>query len=88
MRSSASAIVRGDKAFATMANFAGQVMMSFAAPHSAASTIRLAARVPSMLITGIDPAMANQVNSSRCRPLNQALKGDPVHIRPGHTVVM
>ena len=37
--------------------------------------------------TGIESETANQVNSSRWRPLNQALNGDPVRIMPGQTVV-
>jgi hypothetical protein len=38
-------------------------------------------------ISGSESAIANQANSSRCCPLNHALNGEPVRIRPGQTVV-
>ena len=37
--------------------------------------------------TAANRTIANQANSSRCRPLNQALNGEPVRISPGVTVV-
>ena len=46
-----------------------------------------AARPESIDISGIESDTANHVNSSRWRPLNQALNGEPVRIMPGHTVV-
>ena len=52
-----------------------------------ASTICRAARSASIESAGIESRSVNQVNSSRCRPLNQALNGEPVRIRPGETVV-
>jgi hypothetical protein len=82
-----SATASGTAAFAMIAIRAGHVMTSSASPCRQASTICLAARSALIVSTGIEFATVNHVNSSRNRPLNQALKGEPVHIRLGHTVV-
>ena len=37
--------------------------------------------------SGSESPMLNQAYSARCLPLNEALRGLPVRIRPGHTVV-
>ena len=41
----------------------------------------------SIVAIGMESAMTNQANSARWLPLNQALNGEPVRIRPGTTVV-
>src|SRR3954466_824876 len=40
-----------------------------------------------MLANGDESEMANHAYSRGCCPLNMALSGDPVRIRPGNTVV-
>src|SRR5262245_35086391 len=83
----ASATPSGKAALATMASFAGKVMTSSGSPYRHASMICEAARRASMDASGIESEMTNHVNSSRYRPLNHALKGEPVRIIPGQTVV-
>src|SRR4051812_49857167 len=73
--------------FAITASFAGQVTVSSASPQRAALTICRAARAESIVSTGSESDTVNHANSSRWRPLNQALNGEPVRISPGHTVV-
>src|SRR5437762_11635177 len=69
------------------ASFAGSVMTSSASPWRHASITCAAARAEWIDMPGIESEIVNHVNSSRWRPLNHALNGDPVRIMPGQTVV-
>ena len=49
--------------------------------------MRRAALSELIVSRGNESLMLNQAYSARCRPLNEALRGLPVRINPGQTVV-
>ena len=69
--------ISGINAFSVMAIFACMEMISRASPCRAALIILRAARTALIDVSGVASINENQVYSSRCRPLNSALTGEP-----------
>src|SRR5690349_13323627 len=78
----------GNKASKSTAIFAGIEITSSASPRLQARTICLAAFLALTLNSGRASLMLNHAYSNSCLPLKSALRGLPVRIKPGHTVVI
>jgi hypothetical protein len=86
-RPSRSAVQPGESPCTMVASFAGSDSTTSASPRLHAAMIWRAARSALWEMRGNASVMLNHMYSSRCRPLKNALRGLPVRISPGHTVV-